>query len=145
MYVNAAFLMQNVCSLGVSSLCGLGMSLLGCPGHCRDRVAVTCCDPSLCSTVDTYSHLVDRACQIGCYLRRKLLPSASQAVSSCLGLLIGVYGGSNPEVISCLLGIMAVPAVYIPVDLQLPAGSKVEMLKSLGAAAVLVHLTALKV
>lgn len=125
------------------------MSLLDClccPRRCKNRVALAWDDLFHPAAVETYSNLVERACRIACYLRKTLLPPlGSVEHGGTSALPVGVYGANSPEVVSCLLGVMAVPAAYVPVDRELPVGSKVEVLTRLAARAIMVHLTAVKV
>ena len=121
------------------------MSLLeciSCPLH-RFRTAVVWDDLGA-PLVETYSLLLERACRIACYLRHHILDNAKKQDIETIP--VGVYGSSRPEVVSALLGIMAVPtAAYAPVDLFLPTNIRIDILKKLAVGIILVHHSHLEV
>ena len=114
------------------------MSLLDCiccrrHGH---RTAVVW-DDLLAPSCLTYSVLVEKGCSVACYIRHS-------AWVSCGGT-VGLYGNNCPDVLCALLGILAVPAAYVPVDLAQPAAMKEHMLRKLGIQCILIHYTFLEV
>ena len=58
---------------------------------------------------------------------------------------IGIYGSCSPEVLSGLLGILAVPGAYVPVDVSQPASVQGELMRKAGIAFLLVHHSSLEV
>lgn len=113
------------------------MSLLDCiccrrHGH---RTAVVW-DDLLAPSCLTYSVLVEKGCSVACYIRHSAWVSRGT---------VGLYGNNCPDVLCALLGILAVPAAYVPVDLAQPAAMKEHMLRKLGIQCILVHYTFLEV
>lgn len=119
------------------------MSLLECiccPRH-KHRAAVAWDDLEVPS-VQSYAFLLERSALIACHLRHLQagLPLCQKGRA-----IVGLYGSSNPEVLAALLGILAVPAAYIPVDLSQPAWTQRETLKRLGVCFILIHESLLEV
>ena len=132
------------------------MSLLECICCRRHRLrtAVIWDDLDLPS-IQTYSFLLHRACKVACYLRHTLTESKTKNRlydhAGLAGLArnkpiwggmvprIGIYGSCNPEVISGLLGILAVPGVYVPVDVSQPVCVQRELMKKASVSLLLVH------
>ena len=126
------------------------MSLLDCvccPRH-RFNTAIAW-DDLEAPSVETYSSLVTRSGRIACYLRHLLLKDGSQADRARNpggdASIVGLCGTSSPEVVSALLGILAVPAAYVPLDLSQPERVRNDMIKKAGLSAVMVHYTHLQV
>ena len=115
------------------------MSLLDCICCLRHgyRTAVVW-DDLLAPSCLTYSVLVEKGCRVACYLRHS-------AHWASRGGTVGLYGSNCPDILCALLGILAVPAAYVPVDLAQPAAMKEHMLRKLGIQCILVHYTFLEV
>ena len=115
------------------------MSLLDCI-CCRrhGHLMAVVWDDFLAPSCLTYSVLVEKGCRVACYLRH------SASVSR--GGTVGLYGSNCPDILCALLGILAVPAAYVPVDLAQPAAMKKHTLRKLGIKCIiLVHYTFLEV
>lgn len=114
------------------------MSLLDCiccrrHGH---RTAVVW-DDLLAPSCLSYSVLVEKGCKVACYLRHTAWVTR--------GGMVGLYGSNCPDVLCALLGILAVPAAYVPVDRAQPAAVNECTLRKLGIRCILVHYTFLEV
>lgn len=114
------------------------MSLLDCIccGRHGHRTAVIW-DDLLAPSCLSYSVLVEKGCRVACYLRHTAWVSR--------GGMVGLYGSNCPDVLCALLGILAVPAAYVPVDLAQPAEVKERTLRKLGIKCILVHYTFMEV
>lgn len=101
------------------------MSLLDCiccrrHGH---RTAVVW-DDLLAPSCLSYSVLVEKGCRVACYLRHTAWVTR--------GGMVGLYGSNCSDVLCALLGILAVPAAYVPVDRAQPAAVNERTLRKLG-------------
>ena len=128
------------------------MSLLECICCRRHRLrtAVIWDDLESLPSVQTYSFLLQRACEVACYLRRILTESKNHghAGGHAWGERvprIGIYGSCSPEVISGLLGILAIPGAYVPVDVSQPVAVQRELVRKASIALLLVHHSSLEV
>lgn len=68
------------------------------------------------SVVDTYGCVIERAFHIACYLRRKLDGLSGQAPTEAASnpdTVVGTMSESCSEVVSVVLGILTVPAVFM--------------------------------
>ena len=111
------------------------LSFVCCALH-RSRIAVIK-DDLTCVEMWTYSFLIERAIKIATYLGH-VLGGREHAV-------VAIYGTSSPEVLAALLGVLAVPAAYMPVGPDTPAATKETLLYRHHVSAVLVELTLLEV
>ena len=59
--------------------------------------------------------------------------------------VIAVYGHTCPEVLSALIGIMSVPAAYLPLNILQASSNKIEMLWRSGVGVVVVQESLLNV
>ena len=138
------------------------MSLLDCICCARHgaRSAVVWDDLETCQ-VWTLSFFLGKSCRTSCYLRQLLrssFTSPSQPHSgsnnTCTGACggpgrrsnsvdtyytVGLYGRLCPEVLSAMLGVLAVPATYLPVDLSQPEQQRRCVLQAHGVGLVLVQ------
>lgn len=72
------------------------------------------------SSAETYGCLIGRACRLACYMRQKFYAFSGH---SKVGLLqpdrvVAFWSESCPEAVSGILGILSVPAVYMPMRLD---------------------------
>ena len=106
------------------------MSLLSCVCSLAHKHSTAVCwDDLEHPYVWTYAELLTRAREITCNLRGSGL--IQQAV-------VGLYGESCPEMLAAMLGILALPAAYLPVDLS--QTDFMEVLREHGVDMLLVHL-----
>ena len=123
------------------------MSLLDCICCSKHklRTAViwdTHTDVIVCSL--TYSELISNAYEISTYLQQNVQYPAENHI----GLKsnpICIYGSNCPEVLSALLGIMALPGSFMPIDLAQPSAQKEHLLRKCGVGLVIVQLSLLQV
>lgn len=54
---------------------------------------------------------------------------------------VAIYGRSCPEVVCALLGVMSLPAPYVPLDLGQPVASRWSAMQGCGVCVVLVELS----
>lgn len=131
--ITSAGLRQYQVLLAVLSQPCTLMSLLDCiccPRH--GHLTAVAWDDLQSPSFLTYSYLVENSCRFACYLRHRVTRFFS-------GWTVGLYGSNCPEMLCALLGILAVPAAYVPVDLSQPAAMKEHTLKNLGVRCVVVH------
>ncbi|KAL5486532.1 hypothetical protein EMCRGX_G019026 [Ephydatia muelleri] len=86
----------------------------------------------MCVEVWSYSFLIERAVKIAAYLRCLL--------DVCGPSVVAIYGSSSPEVLSAVLGVLAVPGAYMPMDLHKSAGAHEMLLRRHHASIVVVEL-----
>ena len=95
-------------------------------------------------TVLTYSCLVERAISV-CNVLRTDYQSTDATPQSPAGARlfppVAIYGRSCPEVLCALLGIMAVPAPYMPLDLGQPSANWWPTLRACGVHTLLVEVS----
>ena len=111
------------------------LSFVCCASH-RSRIAVIK-DDLMCVEMWSYSFLIERAVKIATYLRHVLGYRESAVVA--------IYGTSNPEVLSAMLGVLAIPGAYMPVDLDRPPASKETLLRRHHVSVVVVELALVEV
>ena len=129
------------------------MALLDCICCWRHRSRTGACWDSpdeFSPRMFTYSCLIEHAQEI----RRTLISSNRTAPQASLGPMlshddshsksrapVGIYGRGCPEVLCAILGIMAIPAPYMPLDLcQLPA-NRWRTLSTCGVNTLLIELS----
>lgn len=107
------------------------MSLLDCiccPKH-NYRTAVIS-DDLKTSSSETYGNIIERACRLACFTRQKL-----QYLSGLYGddlqqdTVIALWSECCPEAVSGILGILSVPAVYMPMAIGQPSGKKMSVMQ----------------
>lgn len=54
---------------------------------------------------------------------------------------VAIYGRSCPEVVCALLGVMSLPAPYMPLDLSQPVASRWSTMQECGVRIVLIELS----
>ena len=91
----------------------------------------------MCVEVWSYSFLIERAVKIAAYLRCLL--------DVCGPSVVAIYGSSSPEVLSAVLGVLAVPGAYMPMDLHKSAGAHEMLLRRHHASIVVVELALVEV
>ena len=105
------------------------MSLLDClccPEHSYRTAVIS--DNLRTYSAETYGNLMGRACHLACYMRQKLQDCAGWS-----GLhpdkVVAIWAESCPEAVSGILGVLSVPAAYMPMSLgQAPSiSSKTEI------------------
>ena len=114
------------------------MSLLGficCPLH-KSRIAVIK-DDLMCMEVWSYSFLIERAVKIAAFLRPLL--------DVCVPSVFAIYGTSSPQVLSAVLGVLAVPGAYMPMGLDRSAATKEKLLRRHHVTLVVVELALVEV
>ena len=92
------------------------MSLLDCvccPKH-NYRTAVIS-DDLKTSSAETYRNVIGRACRLACFMRQKLQNVSGQWDEE--DKVVALWAESCPEAVSGILGILSVPAVYMPMNL----------------------------
>ena len=95
------------------------MSLLDCiccPEH-DYRTAVVSDDLKI-SSAETYGCMIERACILACYLRRKFNEISGQREEEAAqpDRVVGILSESCSEALSAILGILAVPASFMPLN-----------------------------
>ena len=95
------------------------MSLLDCiccPKH-KYRTAVISDDQRISST-ETYGNVVERAARLARFLRQKFNDFAKQSNCDVLqqDRVVAIWSECCPEAVSGILGILSVPAVYMPMS-----------------------------
>ena len=104
------------------------MSLLDCiccPEH-EYRTAVVSDDLKI-SSVETYGCVIRRACLLACYLRRKF-SGQNEEEATKPDMVVGILSESCPEALSAIVAVLAVPAVFMPLN---PGGGETAILVSL--------------
>ena len=123
------------------------MALLHCICCCRHRLRTAVCWDSPDESSPrflTYSCLVERATDICRTLRSSyFIPTADHAASQehRQPSPVAIHGRNCPEVLCALLGVMAVPAPFMPLDLGRPAVSRWSTLHNCGVCVVLIELS----
>lgn len=114
-----------------------------CPQHCERVVLIwEEDDAETTMAVSTYGFLMQQANAVARHLRTMSLlmtPSERRSEGVCL------FGLACPELLSGLLGVLAAPVAFMPVDLSQPAHVITSMLKTLGISVVLVDVHYLEV
>ena len=130
------------------------MSLFDCICCCRHHLRTAVCwdspdEPSAIRFL-TYSCLFERADAV-CTKLRSFSSTQSMTDSSLSGSDItdwqpsrspvAIYGRSCPEVVCALLGVMSLPAPYMPLDLSQPVSSRWSTMQEYGVHIVLIELS----
>ena len=96
------------------------MSLLDCiccPKH-KYRTATISDDLKIFSA-ETYENLLEKSCRLACFIRQKLQDCSGQSEfhDTQPDRMVALWAESCPEAVSGIIGILCVPAVYMPMDL----------------------------
>lgn len=100
------------------------------------------------AAVSTYGFLMQQAFTVARHLR--MMPSLMVPPGQTMALGqrsegVCLFGLACPELLSGLLGVMAAPAAFVPVDVSQPANVSTSMLRALGISVVLVDVHYLEV
>jgi acyl-CoA synthetase (AMP-forming)/AMP-acid ligase II len=121
------------------------MSLLDCICCCRHHLRTAVCWDSpdeSSSRFLTYSFLFEQA-DVVCTTLRSFSQSMTDIASQEDGQSppVAIYGRSCPEVLCALLGVMSLPAPYMPLDLSQPVVNRWSTMQECGVRIVLIELS----
>jgi acyl-CoA synthetase (AMP-forming)/AMP-acid ligase II len=125
------------------------MSLLDCICCCRHHLRTALCwdspdEPS--ARFLTYSFLFEQADAV-CTTLRSFNQSTTESdnINICIedgqSSPVAIYGRSCPEVLCALLGIMSLPAPYMPLDLSQSVASRWSTMREFGVHIILIELS----